>query len=426
MSGKKRKLRGGGEVTVHDNDGIRKICGCPRGKWAKCTHPWHFSFAWKGSQHRFSLNRHLGTADLSKTEAEREAEKLRIAIRGGSFLVAKPEVTPDTPVETLETYARAWLQMATQKLKASTGRFYRDNLENHVIPAIGAVPLTDMNRVVVKRFIRALLEKRLKRNTVNGIVRTLSTILSEAVEDERLPANPAFRPGRHLKDPNAPKKAQIDPYTREEVAQLLDVSQEHFAEWHPFVMCAVRTGLRLGELRALEWGDFDWRQRFIRVERNWVEGKLTTPKNGMARNVDMSLQLRAVLRLWRRYQRISWFERGAPMPQLVFPSETGAPLDDSNLRKVMLTIVEKAQVRRHRSIVHVMRHSFASLLLQQGESLMYVKEQMGHSSINITADVYGHLIPGANREAVDRLDDSSARLARTLQAAPPPALRRPA
>jgi len=66
-------------------------------------------------------------------------------------------------------------------------------------------------------------------------------------------------------------------------------------------------------------------------------------------------------------------------------------------------------------------------LLQQGESLMYVKEQMGHSSIQITADVYGHLVPGGNREAVDRLDERpSSLLAKTLQSTEMRLLKRPA
>lgn len=54
---------------------------------------------------------------------------------------------------------------------------------------------------------------------------------------------------------------------------------------------------------------------------------------------------------------------------------------------------------------HALRHSFASLPLQNGESLTYVKEQMGHSSINVTVDIYGHLVSGGNRQAVDKLDD---------------------
>ena len=65
---------------------------------------------------------------------------------------------------------------------------------------------------------------------------------------------------------------------------------------------------------------------------------------------------------------------------------------------------EKAQLRRVR--FHDLRHTFASLLIAQGESLAYVRDQLGHASIQLTVDTYGHLIPGANRQAVDRLDDA--------------------
>jgi integrase len=75
-----------------------------------------------------------------------------------------------------------------------------------------------------------------------------------------------------------------------------------------------------------------------------------------------------------------------------------------NLRKrYFYKVLEKAGLRRIR--FHDLRHSFASLLIAQGESLAYVRDQLGHSSIQITVDTYGHLVPGSNRQAVDRLDD---------------------
>src|SRR3954452_7522861 len=69
-----------------------------------------------------------------------------------------------------------------------------------------------------------------------------------------------------------------------------------------------------------------------------------------------------------------------------------------------LSILEKAELRRVR--FHDLRHTFASLLIQQGESLAYVRDQFGHKSVQITVDVYGHLVPGGNRGPVDRLDDA--------------------
>jgi len=92
---------------------------------------------------------------------------------------------------------------------------------------------------------------------------------------------------------------------------------------------------------------------------------------------------------------------------LVFPSETGTPLKPDNIAvRYMQPALEKAGVRRFR--LHDLRHTFGSLLIQDGASLTYVKEQMGHSSIQITVDTYGYLIPGADIAWVDRLDTKTA------------------
>jgi integrase len=79
-------------------------------------------------------------------------------------------------------------------------------------------------------------------------------------------------------------------------------------------------------------------------------------------------------------------------------------LDGDNIRHRAFQAVLKKDGLRHIRI-HDLRHTFASLLIQNGESLAYVKEQMGHHSIQVTVDTYGHLVPGGNRQAVDRLDD---------------------
>ena len=101
--------------------------------------------------------------------------------------------------------------------------------------------------------------------------------------------------------------------------------------------------------------------------------------------------------------------RGTETVHLLFPSRDGSPLDGDNLRhRVFYPLLEKADVPRIR--FHDIRHTFASLLLQNGESLAYVKDQMGHASIQTTVDVYGHLVPGANWNAVNRLDDAAPAL----------------
>ena len=125
----------------------------------------------------------------------------------------------------------------------------------------------------------------------------------------------------------------------------------------------------------------------------------------------MSQQLAQVLRGVIAIRKAQLLRLGKSADQLgdvwLFQNGVGNPLDDSRVRKVFARVLAKAGLRRRN--LHSLRHSFASFLIQNGESLAYVKDQLGHHSIQLTVDTYGHLVPGGNREAVDRLDDESGR-----------------
>ena len=120
---------------------------------------------------------------------------------------------------------------------------------------------------------------------------------------------------------------------------------------------------------------------------------------------DMSSQLTETLRALltaRKAEalRCAW----GGVPDWVFCNEDGCPLDGENLRhRAFYRVLASTGLRRVR--FHDLRHTFASLLIAQGESLAYVRDQLGHASIQLTVDTYGHLVPGANRQAVDQLDD---------------------
>ncbi len=138
----------------------------------------------------------------------------------------------------------------------------------------------------------------------------------------------------------------------------------------------------------------DFHRRFINIQRGFSRGKIETPKSGKSRKVDVSLQL----------TKEGW----GKVPEWVFLSQDGTPLDSSHWRsRVFNKALGKAGLRKIR--IHDLRHSYASLLIQAGESLAYVRDQLGHHSIKVTVDVYGHLAPEGNKEAVDRLDDPTIR-----------------
>jgi integrase len=186
------------------------------------------------------------------------------------------------------------------------------------------------------------------------------------------------------------------------------VAREHYPRHSPLFLCALRTGLRLGELLGLQWGDIDYHGRFIEVRRSLVEGgRIELPKNGKIRRVDLSLVLAETLQRLRVKRAEEALARGwEQVPEWVFCNEEGRPIWKSNFeRRVFHKALEKAKLRRIR--FHDLRHTFASRLIQNGESLVYVKDQLGHHSIKVTVDVYGHLVPGANKAAVDRLDQTA-------------------
>lgn len=125
----------------------------------------------------------------------------------------------------------------------------------------------------------------------------------------------------------------------------------------------------------------------------------------------MSQELAATLERWISTQGLEAAAAGHPVSQVLFPGSLGGLqhqpcyMAESWLRKhLWYPLVEKANVRR--LTPHASRHTFASRLIANNENLKYISEQLGHSSIKITVDTYGHLIPGGNRQAVDRLDHS--------------------
>jgi integrase len=226
------------------------------------------------------------------------------------------------------------------------------------------------------------------------------------MEDGKIVANPAAKPGRFL-PPKTHAKEHIRALTREELALLLRTIQQGWPDHFPFFLTLARAGLRLGEALALQWGDIDWHGGFIGVGRGLRKGVLSSTKSKKSRRVDMSRQLKDTLRVLHETRKEqAWRNGWAEMPPWVFCTEDGRPTCDVTLRRDVLgPALHRAGLRAIR--IHDLRHTFASLLLQQGESVTYVKEQMGHHSIQVTVDTYGHLVPGGNRQAVDRLDDRS-------------------
>ena len=338
----------------------------------------------------------VGVGEDGKKAARQVAQQLqaRLALGQPAFQEGKAGVK-------LEEYAETWLERIQHSRKHTTHDGYRKMLDRDILPHLRGADLKDITREKVKALAFEGLKKEQSPKTVQNIVRCLSSLLSHAVEDGLLIVNPALRPGKFL--PKISKRRSINPLTREDVATFLKTVKAKASRYFPLFLCAVRTGLRMGELLALQWEDLDFHGRFIQVSRSYTHWRITTPKSGESRRVDMSLELTQTLKDLLLERQVEARANGTEAPRWVFCNENGGLLHPHNLRdRVFYGLLKKAGLRQVR--FHDLRHTFASLLLQQGESPVYVKEQMGHSSIQVTVDLYGYLIPGGNKQAVDRLD----------------------
>jgi integrase len=311
----------------------------------------------------------------------------------------------DKPQRPFDAYFRNWLDTYVKAhCKERTQWLYGAALRRYLLPAFGQKDISAVTREEVKKLAYDLLAQGKQRNTVTSVLTPLCAMFNAAIEDGHVDRNPALRILRRSRKEEGEQKQKAGFLTREELGLLLRTCQEHFLAYYPFVSLLSRTGLRLHEAIALQWGDVDFHGRFLNVQRNFSHRKLDTPKSGKSRRVDLSKQLTETLKTLLTERKKETLRKGwGEVPEWVFISTTGTSLHSVNFHyRVWRPLLAKAGLRSIR--VHDLRHTYASLLIQQGASLVYVKEQLGHHSISITVDTYGHLVPGGNTAEADKLD----------------------
>ena len=235
----------------------------------------------------------------------------------------------------------------------------------------------------------------------------ISGILTTAMDDELIQANPALGLKGILKKKSKPED-EIDPLTDDELNLLLKTVYEspklkdHFC----LFLLLARTGMRIGEALALQWGDIDFNGRFIHVRRSVVRGVVSTPKSGKSRRVDMSLQLTEALKIHESESKKKGMAFGfGGFPEFVFTNETGNIIDKDNWRRrVFNKALKDSKLRTIR--IHDLRHTYATLRIAKGDNIADVSGQLGHHSVKLTLDVYTHWIPGEKKGEVDGLDSS--------------------
>jgi len=355
--------------------------------------------------------------------AEKLAQEAADAINAQRVLERQGKLRTSSGMR-LATYAEEWQRTIIEPHRATgTIRNYRQLLDDHLLPELGALALSDIKPHVIKTFIaKKLKEQRTRkrkdgqaagpvaagapraRNTVRNMVAVLRALLNHAVEfDNLLDSNPAAKFGkRFFGGASQDEGIHVETYEEAEVAQILTTARKLYPDFEVYLRTLFFTGLRLGELLGLQWSDFDFRRGLLAVRRKVKvqRGQLLVEetKTHRVRLVDVADDL---LARWQDLQSLREAEATlasrAPS-RWCCPSIKSAarPLNASWFNhKVWARILRAADLRRLR--VHDTRHTYAALMLRQGKSIEYVSQQLGHSKIDITIRFYAHFKPGVNR-----------------------------
>jgi integrase len=341
-------------------------------------------------------------------QTRRDAEQVLAERVRATGQHSRPAVDPNISVA---QYAERWLSIASSGLKRGTVHSYDGALKRHILPILGHTKLRKLHRMQIKDLLVLKLGSGLARGTVAFVHATLRAMLSAAVDDCIIVANPANKLGRKLRlgVSRGTLQEQTKAFTREQLNLFLETAKRSRPNVAPVCLLLSRTGMRLGEAVALQWNDVDFEHHEIRVARSLWRTCIQTPKSGHGRTVDMSAQLAARLKVLRAERAAETLKRGwREVPIWIFCTSEGKPLHPSWVQEAFKRVLKDAKLPLHFS-PHCLRHTFASLLLQQGESPVYVQRQLGHATIQLTVDTYGRWLPLGNKAAVNRLDDPSWR-----------------
>jgi integrase len=308
---------------------------------------------------------------------------------GGSASTGVP-TAPALPAEqTFEQLATAWFARQVHLRPASRAR-YEVSLRRHLLPQLGALPVSQLDEEHVAAFVARLEQAGYAAWTIRSALTPLGRILRYAVRRRLIASNPMLLLERSELPTVGRREQRV--LTKNEIERLIEAAHP---KYRVLLATAAFTGLRLGELLALVWADVDLDNGFIHVHETLDRNqRRQTPKTHSAiRDVVLMPTLAAILGEHRGASRYP----GDHDP--VFASRNGTPIAQRNAqRRGMKAAAQAAGLERPGAKtlrMHDLRHTFASLLISQGANVVFVSRQLGHASPAITLHVYAHLFDRA-------------------------------
>jgi integrase len=335
----------------------------------------------------------------TRTEAKEKMQKYMEQINAG--------VNQDLAKNlTFGDWFATWLELYKQsKLRISTLENYQMYARLHILPALGHIPLANLNTDDIQKLYKQLQKAGKAPATISKVHQIIHSCLEKAVEKRLLAWNPSKATE---KPPVRSKKAEA--MSEEDMDKFLSLVWQEIPKWKAAFLMLLGTGLRIGELLALEWGDIDLEGQVVYVRRTLSRTKskgltVEAPKTEQSEKpVPLPEVVIQALKEHRKVQLQLILYKGNAYQnrELVFGTDNGTYMYPRNFQRKYYSLLKKAGVKHLK--LHGLRHTFATRLLEEGENLRTVQELLRHADIRTTANIYSHVTPKVKKKAAHKMD----------------------
>ena len=308
---------------------------------------------------------------------------------------------------TVKEWLEIWQAEYIGDVKPFTVKSYQTQIENHIVPALGAVKLSALNTPQIQKFYNALGkgDKPLSPKSIKNVHGVLHRALQQAVEVKYIMYNPSDA----CKLPRVERK-EIQPFSDAQIKQFLTAVESHrFATLYKVTLF---TGMREGEVMGLQWSCVDFANGTITISKQLQKEKqknaqyyLAPLKNDKTRIIVPAPSVMRLLKARREEQILQRFKMGAEWNNefdLVFTDETGKHLAHATVYNCFKRIA--ASIGAPNTRFHDLRHSYAVAAIQSGDDIKTVQGNLGHATASFTLDVYGHVSEQMKKQSSERME----------------------
>jgi integrase len=292
----------------------------------------------------------------------------------------------------VETFWKPYLNRKI--LKPATRSGYQSVLDYHLLPDLGDIPLSGIMPLHIENLVRKKEIQKLSPKSIRNILVVFQGIFNVALDNDLIQRSPIRKSHR----PDC-RRFEKTVWTAGQLRMILDNVP---AEYSCLFTCIALTGLRLGELLALEWKHVDFNAGCIKVEQSLWRGQIVAPKTaGSTRIVPYGT---AVAEILANHKRRSLFSNPE---NFVFCRPDGVFLNQDVLRKdILYPILDRLHIPRPKRSAgfHCFRHSAASLINHRTGNLKLAQNLLGHSNLSTTSDACTRMSTEAQREASEILE----------------------